>query len=128
MKIRIKVTKKMQEEINEARKKCGFEEEPIKEENFSLKKKTSEKKEIEQDIRIEARGWCGPIETDKGASENQVENIALHFYNKGYEKCQEQKRKQVEELKKIVHSEDWDLLFYDERCDKIDEIFKDIKK
>ncbi len=42
-------------------------------------------KEIEQDIRIEARNWCGPIETDRGASENQVENVALHFFEKGWD-------------------------------------------
>jgi len=29
-KIKIKVTEKMQKEINEVRKKCGFKEEPIK--------------------------------------------------------------------------------------------------
>lgn len=39
-------------------------------------------KDEEQDIRIEARDWC----SDMGASENQVENIALHFYNKGKQK------------------------------------------
>lgn len=29
-KIKIKVTKKIQKELNKVRKKCGFEEEPIK--------------------------------------------------------------------------------------------------
>ena len=37
----------------------------------------------EQDIRIEARNWCGPVETDRGCTENQAENLALHFFNEG---------------------------------------------
>lgn len=36
--------------------------------------------EKEQDIRIDARGWCG----NEGCSENQAENIAIHFYEKGF--------------------------------------------
>ena len=40
--------------------------------------------QTEQDIRISARNWCGPIDTDHGASENQVENIALHFFEEGF--------------------------------------------
>ena len=44
-------------------------------------------KQTEQDIRIEARDWCGIIHTDRGASENQVENVALHFFEKGFEQC-----------------------------------------
>ncbi len=50
----------------------------------------------EQDIRIEARRWCGPIDTDHGASENQVENVALYFYEKGREKL----LKEIDEIKK----------------------------
>ena len=51
--------------------------------------KELEKDEIKQkqdlELRIEARTWCGPIETDRGASENEVENIAIHFFKKGAE-------------------------------------------
>lgn len=41
----------------------------------------SEDKELK--IRIKARSFCKPIDTDKGASENTVEEIALRFYKKG---------------------------------------------
>lgn len=42
-------------------------------------------KNKEQEIRVEARNWCGAIETDRGCSENQVESLAIHFYQKGVE-------------------------------------------
>ena len=54
-------------------------------------------KQIEQDIRIEARDWCGEIDTDKGCSENQAENLALHFFEKGRETTGEE----LEKLKNI---------------------------
>lgn len=59
-------------------------------------------KEIE--IRIEARTWCSPVETDHGATENQVENMALHFFKKGEEaerKKNENDLKDAKEKKKI---------------------------
>ncbi len=52
----------------------------------------------EQDVRIEARDWCGAIDTDRGASENQVENIAIHFYNKGKEELSQIEKELKEKL------------------------------
>ena len=43
----------------------------------------------EQDIRIEARNWCGAIDTDRGCSENQAENLAIHFFGEGRKKQNE---------------------------------------
>jgi len=57
----------------------------------------------EQDIRIEARNWCGPVDTEHGATENQVENIAIHFFNKGLELSKKQFKKEfLNKIKKDV--------------------------
>ena len=61
----------------------------------------------EQNIRNETRDWCGPIDTDRGCSENQAENIALHFFNKGRDTV-------GEELNKLMKIERHLELFRDD--------------
>jgi len=39
----------------------------------------------EQDVRIETRSSCEPIETDRGCSENVAENLTVYFFRKGRE-------------------------------------------
>lgn len=59
----------------------------------------------EQDIRIEARDWCGPVDTDHGATENQVENIDLHFFQKGEEQERRKHELEIKEAREcmLVH-------------------------
>ena len=67
-------------------------------------------KEIELDIRIEARGWCGSIDTDRGASENQVENVALYFFKKGFEQCNKLNKEKADyTLKHLVFFDKIDM-------------------
>ncbi len=87
-------------------KKCQDVQRKQVKENLSLGKKRSRKKSIK-------------LEDNKDFMKGFGEGIIT---------AKLKQAKQVEELKKIVHSEDWDLLFYDERCEKIDKIFKKEEK
>ena len=57
--------------------------------NYLRDREKIEKQQLQElEIRIEARTFFKQIETDMDVSENQIENIALHFYKKGLEQQQ----------------------------------------